>query len=92
MIRGRAVTVDEAAEIERLAKWRTAEARVVERARVVALARAGKGAPAIARELGSARRWCGNGWCASTRGGWRGWPTRRARGGRRPTPPRGSGR
>src|SRR5579859_4098171 len=63
MIRVRALTAEEVAEIERLAKSRTAEARLVERARVVALARAGKGAPAIARELGVSekmvRQWLG---------------------------------
>ena len=51
MIRLRAVTADEAGEIERLAKSRTEEARLVERARVVALARAGKSAPTIAQQL-----------------------------------------
>lgn len=61
MIRVRALTVEEAAEVERLTKSRRDEARLVKRARIVALARDGKGAPAIARELGvsekMARQW-----------------------------------
>ena len=51
MIRVRALTAEEASEVERLTKSRRAEARVVERARIVALARDGKSAPAIAQEL-----------------------------------------
>jgi len=61
MIRLRAMSADEAGAIERLAKSRTTEARVVERARIVALARTGKDAPTIAEELGvsekMARQW-----------------------------------
>ena len=51
MIRVRALTTEEASELERLTKSRRAEARIVERARIVALARDGKSAPAIAEEL-----------------------------------------
>lgn len=51
VIRVRALTAEEASEVERLTKSRRAEARVVERARIVALARDGKSASAIAREL-----------------------------------------
>lgn len=52
MLRLRTLTDGEAAEIERLTRSRTEEARLVERARIVALARAGKSAPVIAQELG----------------------------------------
>lgn len=61
MLRVRELTADEAAAIERISRSRSEEARLVERARIVALAREGKGAPAIARELGvsekMARQW-----------------------------------
>jgi transposase len=61
MLRLRELTVEDRGEIERLAKSRTAESRTVERARIVALARAGQSAPAIAREVGCsekmARQW-----------------------------------
>jgi transposase len=60
-LRLRALTSEETAEIERLARSRTAPARLAERARIIRLAGAGKSAPAIARELGAsvetARRW-----------------------------------
>ncbi len=52
MIRLRELTDEEGREIARLARSRSDEARLVERAKVIALARGGEGAPAIARELG----------------------------------------
>jgi transposase len=51
-LRLRGLTSEETAEIERLARSRTAPARLVERARIIRLAGTGKAAPAIARELG----------------------------------------
>lgn len=61
MLRLRELTAEESREVARLAKSRSDEARLVERARIVALARDGMGAPAIARELGvsekMARQW-----------------------------------
>jgi transposase len=48
----RALTSEEAGEIERLARSRTALARLVERARMIRLAAGGRHPPAIARELG----------------------------------------
>ncbi len=52
MIRLRALTTEEQRMIERLSHSRTAEARVVERARMIWYARQGLSVPAIARELG----------------------------------------
>lgn len=52
MLRLRALAAEEAGGVERLARPRSAGARLVERAGVIALARGGKGAPAIARALG----------------------------------------
>jgi transposase len=61
LLRLRELTVDEGKEIARLAKSRSDEARLVERARIVALAAEGTSAPAIARALGisakMARQW-----------------------------------
>jgi transposase len=48
----RALAPEEAAQIERLARSRTAAARLVERAKMVQLARAGQHVPGIARALG----------------------------------------
>jgi transposase len=48
----RALTSEESAEIERLARSRTASARLVERARMIRLSAGGRRPPAIARELG----------------------------------------
>ncbi len=52
MIRLRALTPEEHTMIERLAHSRTAEARVVERARMIWHASQGRAAPTIAAELG----------------------------------------
>lgn len=52
MLRVREMTPEERDTIERVARSRTEAARTVERARIVALARQGKPAPAIAREVG----------------------------------------
>lgn len=52
MLRVRAMSPDEVAAMERLARSRTEAARTVERARIIALAHEGKPAPAIARALG----------------------------------------
>lgn len=61
MLRVREMTPEEVETIERLARSRTEAARTVERARIIALARAGNPAPAIARELrvgaGTVRLW-----------------------------------
>lgn len=51
-LRLRALTDEERAEIGRLERSRTAAARAVERARMIALAAEGKRAPTIAAELG----------------------------------------
>ena len=51
-LRVRTLTEEEAAEIGRLTRSRTAAARAVERAKIIALAQEGKLVPAIARELG----------------------------------------
>lgn len=51
MLRIRELTVEEEETIKRLAQSRTAPARVVERAKIVRLARQGKKVPAIAQEL-----------------------------------------
>ena len=48
----RPLTAKEAAQVERLARSRTAAARLVERAKMVQLAREGQRVPAIARSLG----------------------------------------
>ncbi len=48
----RALTAEEATQVERLARSRTAAARLVERAKMVQLAREGQRVPAIARSLG----------------------------------------
>ncbi len=50
-LRVREMTPDEQECVARLARSRTEPARLVERARIVALSRQGKGVPAIAREL-----------------------------------------
>ncbi len=61
MIRLRDLTPDEQTMIERLAHSRTAEARVVERARIIWWAAQGLAAPAIAQDLGvnaqTVRKW-----------------------------------
>ncbi len=61
MIRLRELTPEEQQMLERLAHSRTAEARVVERARIVWQAHQGVAAPAIATELGlhpdTVRQW-----------------------------------
>jgi len=51
-IRVRAMTSEEVETIERLARSRTEPARAVERAKMIWLARRGKKAPTIAKELG----------------------------------------
>src|SRR5438094_2398438 len=60
-LRVRELTAEEADEIEKLARSRTAPARLVERARIVRLARQGRRVPAIAQALGvsaaTVRRW-----------------------------------
>ena len=50
-LRLRELTTDEQASVERLARSRTSSARLVERAKMVNLARQGLLAPAIAREM-----------------------------------------
>ena len=60
-LRVRELTVEEKAEVERLARSRTAPARLVERARLVRLASEGRRVPEVARELklgpGTVRTW-----------------------------------
>ncbi len=55
-IRVRALTPEENEQITRLAQARTAAARLVERARIIALAGQGQRVPAIARQLGVGER------------------------------------
>jgi transposase len=61
LLRLRCLSTEEEQEIARLARSRTAPARLVERARIIDLARQGMRAPAIAAEVGIAavvaRRW-----------------------------------
>jgi transposase len=61
LVRLRRLSADEEQEVTRLARSRTAAARLVERARIVALAHQGARVPAIADELGVSvpvvRRW-----------------------------------
>jgi transposase len=63
LLRLRGLSVEEEQEIARLARSRTAPIRLVERARIIELARQGRRAPAIAAETGIAavvvRRWIG---------------------------------
>ena len=61
LLRLRRLSAEEQQEITRLARSRTAPVRLVERARIIELARQGMRAPAIAAEVGvaavAARRW-----------------------------------
>jgi transposase len=61
LLRLRRLSAEEEQEIARLARSRTAPVRLVERARIIELARQGRRAPAIAAEVGVAavvaRRW-----------------------------------
>jgi transposase len=61
LVRLRHLTVEEDQEVTRLTRSRTAPVRLVERARIVALAQQGRRVPAIAEELGVSipvvRRW-----------------------------------
>lgn len=63
LLRLRCLSAEEEHEIVRLARSRTAPVRLVERARIIELARQRMGAPAIAAEVGVAavvaRRWIG---------------------------------
>jgi transposase len=63
LLRLRGLSAEEEQEIARLARSRIAPVRLVERTRIIALARQGMRAPAIAAEMGIAavvvRRWIG---------------------------------